>query len=73
MAKIIHINQKEIDSCSNFLAFIDEYFFNMSFEERIEKYQSYLKVKETTEDLLKRAQGNYEPHQDEEDINEKKA
>lgn len=71
MAKIIHINQKEIDSCSNFLAFIDEYFFNMSFEERIEKYQSYLKVKQMTEEMLKSAQERY-AHAQHEDINEQK-
>lgn len=72
MAKIISINQKVIESCTNFLAFLDEYFLEMSFEERVEKYQSYLKVKEMTEDLMKRAQGKYE-HPQHQDINEPKA
>ena len=73
MAKIIPINQKVIDSCKSLLASLDESFRDMSFEERLEKYESYLNVKEIIEDLLRRAQGNHEPHQDQEEINETKA
>ena len=73
MAKIVSINQKIIDSCKRCLAQTDELFLNMSFEERVEKYQDYLKAKEAIRDLMRRAQGNFAPHQDEEDINEKKA
>ena len=61
MAKIVSINQKLIDSGKRCLAQTDELFLNMSFEERVEKYQDYLKAKKAIRDLMKRVQGITNP------------
>ena len=71
MAKIIPINQELIDSIKDTLALVDESFLGMSFEERAEKYQSFMKVKQMTEEMLKSAQERY-AHAQHEDINEQK-
>lgn len=71
MAKIIPINQELIDSIKDTLALLDESFLGMSFEERAEKYQSFMKVKQMTEEMLKSAQERY-AHAQHEDINEQK-
>ena len=72
MAKIVPINQTIIDSCNVVLDFVNERFREMSFQERVEHYQTYLDLKEMFEHLLKRAQGDHDP-QDQKEINEKKA
>jgi hypothetical protein len=71
MAKIVPINQELIDSIKDTLALLDESFLGMSFEERAEKYQSFMKVKQMTEEMLKSAQERY-AHAQHEDINEQK-
>lgn len=55
MAKIIPINQTIIDSCNGVLDLVNERFREMSFQERVEKYQTYLELKEMFEHLLKEA------------------
>ncbi len=55
MAKIVPINQTIIDSCNEVLDLVNERFREMSFQERVEKYQIYLELKEMFEDMLKEA------------------
>ncbi len=55
MAKIVSINQTIIDSCNEVLDLVNERFREMSFQERVEKYQVYLDLKEMFEHLLKEA------------------
>lgn len=55
MAKIVPINQTIIDSCNVVLDLVNQRFQEMSFQERVEKYQTYLDLKEMFEDLLKEA------------------
>ena len=56
MAKIIPINQTAINSFKGVLDLVNERFRNMSFEERLQQYQTYLELKEMFENLLKEAQ-----------------
>lgn len=55
MAKIIPINQTIIDSCNVILDLVNQRFQEMSFQERVEKYQTYLDLKEMFEKMLKEA------------------
>lgn len=55
MAKIVPINQTIIDSCNVVLDLVNQRFQEMSFQERVEKYQTYLDLKEMFEHLLKEA------------------
>lgn len=55
MAKIVPINQTIIDSCNVVLDLVNQRFQEMSFQERVEKYQTYLDLKEMFEKMLKEA------------------
>ncbi len=55
MAKIVPINQTIIDSCNVVLDLVNERFQEMSFQERVEKYKTYLDLKEMFEKMLKEA------------------
>lgn len=55
MAKIVPINQTIIDSCNVILDLVNQRFQEMSFQERVEKYQTYLDLKEMFEKMLKEA------------------
>ena len=72
MAKIIPINQTIIDSCNGVLDLVNERFRNMSFQERVEQYQTYLDLKEMIEHLLKVAHEEAETYLHH-DLNEPKA
>ena len=62
MAKIVPINQTIIDSCNVVLDLVNQRFQEMSFQERVEKYQTYLDLKEMFEKLLKEAHGEAETY-----------
>ncbi len=63
MAKIVPINQTIIDSCNVVLDLVNQRFQEMSFQERVEKYQTYLDLKEMFEKMLKEAHEEAETYQ----------